>query len=266
MITIDLKGKRALVTGSSSGIGEAIVHALAEAGADVAVNYLEDPAGKDAADAERVAAAARQYGVRAVSLAADISNAGQVEQMFAAMDRELGGVDILVNNAGIDGVAARCWESNPTDWYRVIQINLFGAYHCAREALKRMTAAHHGVIINISSVHESIPWSGYSAYTCSKAALTMLTQTLAQETADLGVRVLGVAPGAIKTHINKAVWSNPDTLKDLLRKIPANRMGEPAEIGRMVALLASDMASYVTGPSLLVDGGMVLYPSFRHGG
>ncbi|MDE2088426.1 MAG: glucose 1-dehydrogenase [Gammaproteobacteria bacterium] len=266
MITIDLKGKRALVTGASSGIGEAIALALAQAGADVAVNYLEEPSGKDAADAERVAAAARQYGVRAVCLAADISDAGQVERMFAALDGQLGGVDILVNNAGIDGPHARCWESNPNDWYRVIQINLFGAYHCAREALKRMTAARRGVIINISSVHERIPWSGYSAYTCSKAALAMLTQTLAQETADLGVRVVAVAPGAIKTHINQAVWGNPDTLKDLLRKIPANRMGEPDEIGRMVALLASDMASYVTGPSVIVDGGMVLYPSFRHGG
>lgn len=266
MITIDLKGKRALVTGASSGIGEAIAQALAQAGADVAVNYLEEPTGKDAADAERVAAAARQHGVRAVTLAADISDAAQVERMFADMDRELGGVEILVNNAGIDGPHARCWESNPNDWYRVIQINLFGAYHCARAALKRMTTARRGVIINISSVHERIPWSGYSAYACSKAALAMLTQTLAQETADLGVRVVAVAPGAIKTHINQAVWNNPDTLKDLLRKIPAHRMGEPEEIGRMVALLASDMASYVTGPSVIVDGGMVLYPSFRHGG
>ena len=266
MITIDLKGKRALVTGASSGIGEAIALALAQAGADVAVNYLEEPSGKDAADAERVAAAARRYGVRAVCLAADVSDAAQVERMFAALDGQLGGVDILVNNAGIDGPHARCWESNPNDWYRVMQINLFGAYHCAREALKRMTAARRGVIINISSVHERIPWGGYSAYTASKAALAMLTQTLAQEAADLGVRVVAVAPGAIKTHINQAVWSNPDTLKDLLRKIPANRMGEPDEIGRMVALLASDVASYVTGPSVIVDGGMVLYPSFRHGG
>ncbi len=266
MITIDLKGRRALVTGASSGIGAAITHALAEAGADVAVNYLSDPTGQDAAAAAKVAEAARALGVRAICVAADISDAGQVEKMFATIDQEFGGIDILVNNAGIDGVAARCWESDPHNWYRVIQINLFGAYHCAREALKRMTVARHGVIVNISSVHESIPWSGYSAYTCSKAALAMLTQTLAQETADLGIRVLGVAPGAIKTPINESVWNNPDTLKDLLRKIPSNRMGEPSEIGRMVALLASDMASYVTGPSLLVDGGMVLYPSFRHGG
>ena len=266
MINIDLKGKRALVTGASSGIGEAIAHALAQAGADVAVNYLADPAGRNAANAERVAASLRQAGVRAATLAADIADAGEVEKMFTQIDSTFGGIDILVNNAGIDGVAARCWESNPDDWYRVIQINLFGAYHCAREALKRMTTARHGVIVNISSVHESIPWSGYSAYTCSKAALTMLTQTLAQETADLGVRVVGVAPGAIKTQINEAVWNDPDMLRDLLRKIPANRMGKPEEIGRMVALLASDMASYVTGPSVLVDGGMVLYPSFRHGG
>jgi NAD(P)-dependent dehydrogenase (short-subunit alcohol dehydrogenase family) len=266
MISVDLTGKRALVTGGSSGIGAAIVHALARAGADVAINYLEDKNGKDAGAAADVAKEAERYGVRAITLAANVDNAAEVERMFGALDAQLGAVDILVNNAGIDGVHARCWESSPKDWQRVIQVNLFGAYHCAREALTRMVPAHRGVIINISSVHERIPWSGYSAYTCSKAAVAMLTQTLAQETADLGVRVLAVAPGAIKTPINKDVWDKPDTLKDLLRKIPVRRMGGTEEVAHMVAVLASDLASYVTGPSLMVDGGMVLYANFRHGG
>lgn len=175
MISIDLKGRRALVTGGGSGIGAATVQALARAGADVAINYLEDQDGKDARAAEQVAKQAEREGVRAITLAANVGDAAEVERLFSALDRQLGTVDILVNNAGIDGVHARCWESSPEHWQRVIQVNLFGAYHCAREALKRMVPAHRGVIINISSVHERIPWSGYSAYTCSKAAVAMLT-------------------------------------------------------------------------------------------
>jgi NAD(P)-dependent dehydrogenase (short-subunit alcohol dehydrogenase family) len=266
MIGIDLKGKRALVTGGSSGIGAAIVLALARGGADVAINYLEDQDGRDLRAAEQVAKEAAREGVRVVTLPANVDKVAEVERMFRSLDERFGGLDILVNNAGIDGEHARCWESSPEQWQKVIAVNLFGAYHCAREALKRMVPARRGVIVNISSVHERIPWSGYSAYACSKAAVAMLTQTLAQETADAGIRVVAVAPGAIKTDINKQVWDNPHTLEDLLRKIPARRMGGTEEIGHMVAVLASDLASYVTGPSVVIDGGMVLYANFRHGG
>lgn len=266
MIKIDLQGKRALVTGGSSGIGAAVVQALARAGADVAVNYLEDEDGKDRRAAEHVAKEAEAAGVRAITVPANVDRVSEVERMFRAIDERLGALDILVNNAGIDGEHARCWESSPEQWQKVVAVNLFGAYHCAREALRRMVPARGGVVINMSSVHERIPWSGYSAYACSKAAVAMLTQTLAQEAADAGIRVVAVAPGAIKTHINEQVWDNPDSLKDLLRKIPAQRMGTVDEIGHVVAMLASDLASYITGPSVIVDGGMVLYANFRHGG
>ncbi len=186
--------------------------------------------------------------------------------MFRRIDDEWGGIDILVCNAGIDGRAALTWQSNLDDWRAVLEVNLFGAFYCASEALRRMTAARSGVIINVTSVHETIPWSGYSAYTASKAAVSMLTKTMAQEAAPFGVRVLAVGPGAIKTDINRAVWSSDAGLLDLEAKIPMRRVGDPDEVARMVALLASDQASYVTGTTVFVDGGMLDYPSFAHGG
>jgi len=182
------------------------------------------------------------------------------------MDAVWGGIDILINNAGIDGAHALGWETDIAAWRQVIEINLFGAFYCAREALKRMVPQKSGVVLSTSSVHEVIAWSGYSAYTSSKAAVSMLTKTLAQEAAPHGVRVLAVAPGAIKTSINRAVWSNPKNLHDLLEKIPLHRIGKPDEIARMVVVLVSDTASYVTGRTVFVDGGMTDYPDFAHGG
>jgi glucose 1-dehydrogenase len=224
-----LSNRRALVTGAGSGIGAAIALELAKAGADVA-----DPKA--------------------------------VRELFARLDSEWGGIDILINNAGIDGQAARAWEIDTDAWRSVVEVNLFGAFYCAREALRRMVQARSGVVINISSVYENIPWSGYSAYTASKAGLSMLTKTLAQEAAPFGVRVLAVAPGAIKTDINSSVWNDRKGLLDLESKIPMGRMGSPEEIARMVAMLASDQASYVTGTTVFVDGGMLDYASFAHGG
>ena len=147
-----------------------------------------------------------------------------------------------------------------------MEVNLLGAFYCAREALQRMVPQKRGVILSTSSVHQLIPWSGYSAYAASKAALGMMTMTLAQEAAPHGVRVLALGPGAIKTPINQSVWSDPEGLRDLLQKIPLGRLGEPEEIARMAVVLVSDAASYVTGRTIFVDGGMTDYPSFAHGG
>lgn len=261
MLNVDLSGKRALVTGASSGIGEAIAGMLAQAGADIAINYFGP---SDAAEA--VAARARQAGVRAMTAKADISDPDQVSATFAAMESTLGGIDILVNDAGMDGPAAPAWEADLAAWRRVLDVNLFGTFLCSREALRRMVPRQSGVIVNLSSVHETIPWSGYSAYTSSKAAVSMLTKTLAQEAAPHGVRVLAIAPGAIRTPINQSVWGDPAGLADLERKIPMGRMGDRDEIARMVAVLASDLASYVTGTTVFVDGGMTDFASFAHGG
>jgi NAD(P)-dependent dehydrogenase (short-subunit alcohol dehydrogenase family) len=261
VLNIDLGKKRALVTGGNSGIGEAIARSLCEAGADVAINYVTH---SDAAGA--IAADLRAKGGRAMTVLADIADDAQVDAMFKAVDDAWGGIDILVNNAGIDGPSALAWDADLAAWRKVLEINLFGAFYCSRQALRRMVPRKSGVIINMSSVHESIPWSGYSAYTASKAAISMLTKTLAQEAAPSGVRVLAVAPGAIKTPINQSVWGNPAGLADLEQKIPMGRMGDRDEIARMVAVLASDVASYATGTTIFIDGGMIDFASFAHGG
>jgi glucose 1-dehydrogenase len=260
-MNISLDGRRALVTGGNSGIGAAIVLALAEAGASVAINYLVDPEA-----AQSLAGRVGERGARALALQADISDPQAVAGMFARIDEAWGGLDVLVNNAGIDGKRALAWEADPAQWRQVVEVNLFGAFYCAREALKRMVPRKAGVILNVSSVHEIIAWSGYSAYTASKAAVGMMTQTLAQEAAPLGIRVLALGPGAVKTPINKSVWSDPANMKDLLEKVPLNRIGTPEEIARIAVVLVSDVSSYITGRTIFVDGGMTDYPEFSHGG
>lgn len=260
-MNVQLEGKRALVTGGNSGIGEAVVLGLAEAGARVAINYVVHPEA-----AEKLASKIRDARGDAMSIAADVCDPAAVAAMFQRMTESWGGIDILINNAGIDGPRALGWDADPAMWRKVLEVNLFGVFYCSREALRQMVPAKSGVVLNISSVHEEIAWSGYSAYTASKAAVAMLTRTLAQEAAPFGIRVLAVAPGAIKTPINKDVWSNPQNLRDLLDKIPMNRVGEPPDIARVVTFLVSDFASYVTGRTVFVDGGMTDYPSFSHGG
>lgn len=256
-----LGGKRVLVTGGNSGIGAAIATELAKVGAKVAINYVVRPE-----TAEQMVHDIQNAGGEAMCVEGDVASDESVGIMFARLDEAWGGIDILINNAGIDGVKADGWEAELKGWETVININLMGNYYCARQALKRMVAQKSGVILSTSSVHEEIAWTGHSAYTTSKAAISMLTKTLAQEAAPYGIRVLALAPGAIKTTINQAVWDNPQGLNDLLEKIPLHRIGEPEEVARMAVVLVSDVASYVTGRTIFVDGGMTDYPDFAHGG
>jgi NAD(P)-dependent dehydrogenase (short-subunit alcohol dehydrogenase family) len=223
----------------------------------VAVNHLGDP--------DQARAFAATLGPQALALQADVASEAAVTRMFAELDKA-GAVDVLVNNAGIDGARALAWDADAADWMRVIDVNLKGPFLCAREALRRMIPARRGVILNISSVHEVIAWTGYSAYVASKAGLSMLAKTLAQEAAPYGVRVLAIAPGAIQTPINRAVWQDEAGRVDLLRKIPLGRIGNPEEVAAMAVMLASDVASYVTATSVFVDGGMTDYPDFARGG
>jgi glucose 1-dehydrogenase len=261
LMNIRLDSQRALVTGGSSGIGEAIALGLAEAGAKVVINYS-----RHTAPAEAVVARIRDGGGEAFAIKADVADPKSVARMFSKIDAKWGGLDLLVNNAGIDGDSALAWEADPEAWQSVLRVNLEGAFFCAAAALKRMVPKKRGVIINLTSVHEQIAWSGYSAYTSSKAGVSMMTKTLAQEAAPYGIRVLAVAPGAIRTPINRAVWGNRKGMRDLQKKIPLGRIGEPSEIASMIVVLASPAASYMTGCTVFVDGGMTDYPDFAHGG
>jgi NAD(P)-dependent dehydrogenase (short-subunit alcohol dehydrogenase family) len=256
---IDLSGRRILVTGGSGGIGSAVARAFGRAGARVAVNYV--------GDAHAAEALVGEIGPdRALAVGADVGDEAEVDAMFERIESRWGGLDVLVNNAGIESHATPAWELSPQDWRRVLEVNLTGPFLCARLALRGMVERRSGVIINMTSVHEVIAWSGHSAYTASKAGLAMLTRTLAQEASPHGVRVLNLAPGAIRTPINADVWQSDEGLKDLRTKIPLGRIGEPEEVAAMAVILASDAAAYVTGTTVFVDGGMTDYPSFRHGG
>ncbi|OFC35891.1 SDR family oxidoreductase, partial [Acidithiobacillus caldus] len=208
----------------------------------------------------------RQQGGEAEAFGADVADANAVADLVGAAHRHFGALDILVNNAGMDGPRQLVGADKPDAWQKVIAVDLLGPYYCARAAVSLMEQARRGVIINVTSVHEFIPWEGYSAYASAKAGLSMFTKTLAQETADRGIRVVAIAPGAIQTPINASVWGNPDSLKDLDQKIAMGRLGRPEEVAQVIAFLASDLASYITGTTLAVDGGMLIYPDFRHGG
>ncbi len=189
-MNIKLEGKRALVTGGNSGLGAAIALALAATGAKVAINYVGHPKAAD-----KLVRTIKQKRGKAISIEADVSDPKSVAKMFREMDAAWGGIDILINNAGIDGASAVGWKADIVAWRKVIEVNLFGGFYCAREALKRMVPQKSGVVLSTTSVHEEIAWSGYSAYTASKAAVSMLTKTLAQEAAPHGVRVLAVGTG-----------------------------------------------------------------------
>jgi len=263
-----LQGQKALVTGASSGIGRAVAIALGEAGADVLVNYA---AGAD--KARDVVRAIEATGARALAFGADVSDEAQVRDMFAAMKRELGTIDVLVNNAGLQQDAP-FEELTLAQWNRVLGVNLTGQFLCAREAVREFkrrgvvpeVSCAAGKIICVSSVHEVIPWAGHVNYAASKGGVMLMMKSIAQEVAPHRIRVNSISPGAIRTPINMQAWDTPEAYADLLKLIPYKRIGEPEEIGRAAAWLASDYADYITGVSLFVDGGMTLYPGFETGG
>ena len=263
-----LTGQAALVTGAGAGIGAGVACALGAAGAAVAVNYASNADG-----AEAVAGEIRARGGEAFAIKADVSSEAEVHDMFAKTVARLGTVDILVNNSGVQKDAPFV-DMTLAQWNTVIGINLTGMFLCAREAAREMirrgprhdVSSATGKIICISSVHEVIPWAGHVNYAASKGGVKLFMQSLAQELAPHRIRVNSVAPGAIQTPINRAAWETPDALQALLRLIPYGRIGQPADIGRVVAWLASDAADYIHGQTIFVDGGMTLYPEFAQGG
>ena len=263
-----LAGQRALVTGANSGIGAGIARALAASGASVVVNYVRSPE-----DAERVVADISAAGGRAVAIQADVSSETAVQAMFRETVKAFGGVDIVVNNAGLQKDAPLT-DMTLSDWELVIRVNLTGQFLCAREAVRLFlrqginpaVSCAAGKILCVSSVHDLIPWAGHANYAASKGGVMMLMKTLAQEYAAHKIRVNGISPGAIKTPINMAAWDTPEKEAKLLELIPYGRVGITEDIGRAAVWLASDLSDYMTGVTLYVDGGMTLYPSFRHGG
>jgi glucose 1-dehydrogenase len=265
VMSADLSQRVAVVTGASSGIGRATARSLACAGAAVVVNHLPD----SLRDAEHVVAEIGEAGGVAIAIAADITREHQVDSMFEEVFGRFGRIDILVNNAGIERAAA-IWDMSLADWQAVIDVNLTGQFLCSRAAVrlfrKKMAGDRVGAIgsiIFIGSVHQVIPWAFQANYAASKGGVSLLMQSLAQELAPLKIRVNSVAPGAIRTSINRKAWATEDNLAELLKLIPYGRIGEPEDVGRAVVWLASDASDYVTGTTLFVDGGMTLYPAFR---
>lgn len=266
--TRKLKDQIAIVTGASSGIGAGVAKALAAEGAKVVINYSSSPD-----KAEKVLEEIKAIGGNGLTIKADVSNEKEVVEMFQQTISHFGTVDILVNNAGLQK-DAKFHEMTLEQWNYVLGINLTGQFLCSREAIKeflrrgvvpqRSKAA--GKIVCMSSVHEVIPWAGHANYSASKGGVMMLMKTIAQEYAPMKIRVNSIGPGAIRTPINHAAWQTPDAYNQLLKLIPAKRIGEADDIGGAAVWLASDDSDYVNGITLFVDGGMLLYPGFEDNG
>ena len=251
---MDLRGRNAIVTGAGSGIGYAIAERLSAAGAGVCVNYF----GKYEKEARELA---ERLSRKAPSLAfeADVTDAAQVQAMVAATRDRLGSVDVIVNNAGIEKPVPLL-DLDEKTWDLIVDIDLKGVFLCLQAAARVMRdQGRGGAIVNISSIHEDVPFPGYAPYCAAKGGVRMLMRDAAVELAKHRIRVNNVAPGAIATPINQGTLSDPEKVATLGRIIPEGRMGKPEEVAEVVLFLASDASSYVTGSTYYVDGGMVRY-------
>lgn len=249
-----LQGKNALVTGSSRGIGRGIALRFAQEGANVAINYV---GAKEAA--EETQRAVEAFGVRSVILAADVSSAAEVRDLVEAAAAALGPLDILVNNAGIEKHAP-FWEVTEADYDKVLDVNLKGTFFATQAMVRHLMGGNRqGRIINLSSVHEEVPFPNFSAYCISKGGMRMFTRNLAVELGSLGITVNNIAPGAIETPINSNLLRNPAKLNALLGHIPLARLGQPDDVAGLAVFLASDDAAYVTGSTYYVDGGLSVF-------
>lgn len=264
-----LVGQKALVTGASKGLGQAVAVGLARAGADVLVNYFSDEEG-----ARVTARGVEEHGGKAVLFRADVAGEAGVAAMFARGIEEFGRLDICVANSGIQ-LNASVDEMTLAQWQRVIDVNLTGYFLCAREAVRlfkrqgvnREVSYAAGKLIFMSSVHDIIPWEGHANYAAAKGGVMLLMKSLAQEVAHLKIRVNALSPGAIRTPMNVEKLTSPEVFDSvLLRLIPSKRIGEPEDVARAAVWLASDESDYVNGITIYVDGGMTLYPGFIGGG
>jgi glucose 1-dehydrogenase len=257
-----LEGKVVLVTGSSQGIGQGIVLKLAAAGADVVINYRSHPEGAEETLAKVQALDGSCYTAlcphsKGYTLQADLGSVEEVRQLIAESIQHFGRLDILVNNAGIEKHAP-FWEVTEADYDAVMNVNLKGVFFATQAFVQHLIAAKRpGKIINISSVHEDLPFPNFTAYCASKGGMKMLTRNLAVELGSLGITINNVAPGAIETPINTKLLSDPVKLGALLNNIPLGRLGQPQDVASLVAFLASADADYITGSTFFVDGGLL---------
>ncbi len=265
---LSLKGQVALVTGGSSGIGAAVAEALGKAGAAVAINYHSH-----AEPAEELAQRIQAAGGRAIAVGGDVGDEAAVKAMFERTLEAFGRLDILVANSGLQKDAAVA-DMSLADWNMVINTNLTGQFLCAQAAIRQFRRQGRdesisralGKIIHMSSVHEVIPWAGHVNYAASKGGVNLLMRSLAQEVAAEGIRVNSIAPGAIATAINEEVTGDEAKARELLKLIPYKRVGKVEDVGNVAVFLASDLADYIVGTTLFVDGGMCLYPGFEDNG
>lgn len=263
-----LDNQTAIITGGSSGIGKACAIALGQAGANVIVNYAGNSKGANETVDEIEAA-----GGQAITFKADVSKEDQVKEMFKCAISTFGTVDILINNAGLQK-DARFIDMTLDDWNFVLNVNLTGQFLCAREAAREFLRRGPrpeisdalGKIICMSSVHELIPWAGHVNYAASKGGVMLFMKSIAQELGEHKIRVNSIAPGAIRTPINRMAWETPEAEQDLLKLIPYGRIGETQDIGNLAVWLASDESDYIHGQTIIMDGGMALYPGFRDNG
>ncbi|MFM7427351.1 MAG: glucose 1-dehydrogenase [Elainella sp.] len=260
----NLKGKTALITGASSGIGQAIAVRMAQEGCNIAINYRSKPD-----EAQRTEATALQKAseagnsVQSLLVQGDVAQEEDVLRIIGTTIEKFGGLDILINNAGIQ-TETPSHEISAEQFDRILGVNLRGAYLCARETIKHLLAQQRsGVIINVSSVHEVIPRPQYLSYAISKGGMGSMTKTLALEYANRGIRVNAIAPGATVTPINESWTEDPEQKAVVESHIPMGRAGTTDEMAAAAAFLASDEAAYITGQTLFIDGGLTLYADFR---
>ena len=247
-----LEGKVAIVTGGSGGIGEAICQRLAQEGAKIVVNYRSH-----ADEAQKTKEKVEQAGSEGYIVQADLSKAEQLNNLVQQGINHFGKVDILVNNAGLEK-RAEFWNVSEEDYDLVMNVNLKAVFFATQAVVKHFRKTNNpGRIINISSVHEELPFPHFTSYCASKGGLKMITRNLAVELGSMGITINNVAPGAIATPINHDLLNNPEQLKKVTQNIPLGRLGEPKDVSGIVAFLASDEAKYITGSTFYVDGGLL---------
>ena len=252
-----LTGKVALVTGSSQGLGQAIAIRLAKEGASIVINYRSNLQGAEDTLAQVKAAGGDCFMAEGLTVQADAGNVAEVQRLVAASVAHFGKLDILVNNAGVEK-NADFWDIGEADYDTVMNVNLKGVFFATQAFVKHhIETQQPGKIINISSVHEELPFPHFATYCASKGGVKMLTRNLAIELAPLGITINNVAPGAIETPINTKILNNPEQLGALLKNIPLGRLGQPEDVASMVAFLASSDSDYVTGTTFFVDGGLL---------